>query len=149
MKKVAIVLSVCILLSILASGVAFANGPEGSGAGKSPLYDSIGYTCDGGALDTTGTTYGFVILNTNSSDDLIVQVALKGATPDAMYDIWVNQHPGACPLPEPTAPGALTTNGQGNGNAHVKVARVDGATHFWVSATGGSQVLRSTAVVLD
>ena len=146
MKKIAIVLIVCLVLGILVAGQAFANE---AGAGKAPLYDSDGYTNPGGASDTTGSTYGFVIMNTNSSGDLIVQVALKGATPKETYDIWVNQDPGACPLPSPTAPDALTTNGEGNGNAHVKVTRVDGATNFWISAVGGGQMLRSTAVVLD
>lgn len=153
MKKLAIVLALCMASSIVVGGVVFAGKPAGSGAGKASLYDSEGYTCLGGASETTGPTYGFVILNTNASGDLIVQVALKGATANATYDIWVNQDPGACPLDFPTAPGALTTNDDGNGNAHVKIARyVDAtnfATNFWVSAVGGGQVLRSTAVVLD
>lgn len=147
MKKL---LAVAVIVAVVASAVAtpvMAKGPVG--AGKAPLYDSAPFTCAEGAADTSGPTFGFVILNTNASGDLIVQVALKGATPSATYDIWVNQHPGACPLSAPTAPGALTTNVKGNGNAHVKVLRVAGATNFWISAVGGGQVLRSTAVVLN
>lgn len=116
---------------------------------KAPLYDSSESTCEGGAVDTSGPTFGSVVLSTNASGDLSIEVKLKGATSQATYDIWVNQYPGACPLSSPTAPGVLTTNVKGDGKAHVEVARVAGATNFWVSAVGGGQVLRSTAVVLN
>jgi len=122
--------------------------PVKNGAGKGSLYDSGGYTCMGGAADVSGETFGFVIMNINGKGDLIIEVSLKGATPDETYDIWVNQTPGTCPLGSPTAPGALTTNGKGNGNVKVKLEAVDGATNFWVSAVGGGQVLRSVAVEL-
>ena len=126
------------------------NGPAGNGrgAGKAPFYDSEDYECDEGASDTGGSTYGFVIMNTNAEGDLIVQVSLKGATPDATYDIWVNQYPGDCPTSMIDSL-SLSTNVKGNGNAHVKVPRVEDAENFWVSAVSGEQVLRSTAVKLD
>lgn len=147
-RKLATMVVIVLALTMVGTVVA---APQG--AGKAPLFDSTPYTCAEGATDTTGPTFGFVVLNTNSKPDtdkdLIVQVSLKGATPNATYDIWVNQDPGACPLLTPTAPGALTTNVLGNGNAHVQVSRIPGATNFWVSAVGGGQVLRSTAVPLD
>ena len=150
MKKILIAAIVCIVVGVTGAGVAFAQGPpDGAGAGKAPFYDSNSYTCPGGAGDTTGPTFGFVILNTNANGDLIVQVALKGSTPNATYDIWVNQNPGGCPLGAPTADDALSTNSKGNGNTHLEIQRVAGATNFWVSAVGGGQVLRSTAVTLD
>ena len=150
MKKIITIgLAIVVVLTLGASAALAAGPPAGAGSGKAPLYDSIPFTCNGGASETNGATYGFVILNTNANGDLIVQVALKGAMPNTMYDIWVNQDPGACPLSSPTAPGALKTNIKGNGNAHVKIARVSDATSFWISAVGGGQVLRSTAVVLD
>lgn len=139
-------------LLFLVIGVVFlslAAVPVLAAAGKAPLYNSPGYTsltCAKGADDTTGPTYGFAVINKNSKGKLIIEVSLKGATPDATYDIWVNQNPGTCPLSAPTAPGALTTNGQGNGNAHVTLEAFQGATNFWVSAVGGGQVLRSVAV---
>lgn len=145
-KLLAVVVIVAVVASLMVAPV-MAKGPVG--AGKASLYDSGPFTCSEGATVTSGPTFGFVILNTNASGDLIVQVALKGATPGATYDIWVNQYPGTCPLGASTAPGALTTNIKGNGNAHVKIARHDDATNFWISAVGGGQVLRSTAVVLN
>lgn len=119
-----------------------------NGAGKASLYDSSLFTCEGGASDVSGETYGFVVMNINGKGYLVIEVSLKGATPNETYNIWVNQDPGACPLSTPTAPSALTTNGKGNGNAKVKLEAVDGATNFWISAVGGGQVLRSVAVEL-
>lgn len=147
MKKIIVMALALVLVLTLGTSVALAKSP--TGAGKAPLYNSEGCLCASGAADTTGPTFGFVVLNTNSNGDLIVEVSLKGATPNTSYDIWVNQDPGGCPLDTPTAPSALTTNAQGNGNAHIKVARLAGATNFWASAVGGDQVLRSTVVVLD
>ena len=119
-----------------------------AGAGKAPLYGPAdpGFTCPGGAFPV-GNVMGFAVINTTGNGMLQVQVSVKGGAPNAVYDVWVNQDPGACPLAVPTAPGALTTNGQGNGNAHVQVPAVAGATKYWVSAVGGGQVLRSVAVV--
>jgi len=149
MKKLAIVVALVLVAAIM-TATALAQRPVGAGAGKAALYDTVlGFTCELGATDLSDGPYGFVVMNTNARGDLIIEVSLKGATADATYDIWVNQYPGACPLSSPTAPGALTTNGRGNGNAHLKVPKVEGATTFWISAVGGGQVLRSTAVVLD
>jgi len=148
MKKLAIVVALVLVVTTTAA-TALAQRPVGAGAGKALLYDRPGYTCQGGAVDLSDGPYGFVVMNTNRHGDLIVEVSLKGATPNETYDIWVNQYPGACPLSEATALDALTTNRRGNGNAHLKIERVTEATNFWVSAVGGGQVLRSTAVVLD
>lgn len=148
MKKLAIVVAL-LLVAAIAGATALAQRPSGVGARKAVLYAPTQFTCEDGATDLTDGPYGFVVINTNGRGDLIVEVSLKGATANETYDIWVNQYPGACPLSAPTASDALTTNGRGNGNAHVKVERVTEATNFWVSALGGGQVLRSTAVVLD
>ncbi len=122
--------------------------PVKNGAGKGSLYDSVGWDCMVGPTDVSGETFGFVVMNINGKGDLVIEVSLKGATPNDTYDIWVNQDPGACPLGSPTVPAGLTTNGKGNGNVKVRLDAIDGATNFWVSAVGGGQVLRSIAVEL-
>ena len=135
--------------AVMLAGLAV---PALAGAQKTPLYGPAdpGFTCAGGS-NPVGNVLGFVVLNTNgkpgTNNDLIVQVSIKGGAPNTSYDIYVNQDPGDCP----TAPaiGVLTTNGQGNGNAHLVEPRLPGATNFWVSAVGGGQVLRSPAVTLD
>ena len=129
---------------------AFGAPALGASPVKGPLYDSPSYTpgvtCPNGADDTSGPVFGFAVISNAANGQLQVQVSVKGGTPDSAYDIWVNQDPGACPLGAPTAPAALVTNANGNGNAHVVIDAVPGATAFWVSAVGGGQVLRSTAV---
>jgi hypothetical protein len=148
MKKT-IFLSVLILLALVVVKPALAEG-----AGKAPLYNSPSYTpgvtCPNGADITSGSTFGFVVMNINHKGDLIVEVSLKGATPNSTYDIWVNQDPGTCPLSAANGPGLLVTNRNGNGNAHLKLPSVPGATKFWVSATDGvlTQTLRSSALAL-
>lgn len=144
----------------LGTTVAFAAPPEGAGAAKMPLWNStgesrVGYTCDGGAIKTDDGPYGFVILNTNASGELIVEFALKGATQNTTFDLYVNQvdTDGGCSIQTPNLKGQLTTNRKGNGNAHFTLSRWAEADKFWVSAmeppysTGLN--LRSEAVVLD
>ena len=164
MKKVAVVLAICLVLRVIAGGVVFAKGPPtGAGAAKMPLWNStgeagVGWTCEGGALKTDDGPYGFVILNTNASGELIVEFALKGATEKATFDLYVNQVDidNGCtfrPVSERLV-GQLTTNGRGNGNAHFNLPRWADADKFWVSAMElpkpySGQCLRSQPVVLD
>lgn len=103
----------------------------------------------GEAVDTSGPSFGFAILKTNTIGDLIVDIALKNAKPNTTYYIWINQHPGARPQPKLTAPGVLTTNTKGKGSTSVRVARITGATDLWISVTNSSEYLRSAAVVLN
>jgi hypothetical protein len=109
------------------------------------FYDSDPYTCSVGASNTAGSPFGSVVIDKDNGK-IIVDVALKGATANSTYDIWVKQDPGGCPLSQPTKSDALTTDNNGNGIAHVDSDFVSGATKFWISAVGGGQVLRSTAV---
>ena len=129
-----------------------------------PLWNStgeagVGYTCAGGALKTDDGPYGFVILNTDASGMLIVEFALKDATANADFKLYVNQVDvdGPCKINFPNIVGELTTNDQGNGNAHFYLPRWVDADKFWVSAMElpmpyypiHGLMLRSEAVVLD
>ncbi|MCH7951808.1 hypothetical protein IH980_03670 [Patescibacteria group bacterium] len=110
------------------------------------VYDSPPFTCSTGATDTS-TALGTVTI-TDTGVDIEVEVTLVGATPSSSYDIWINQDPGGCPLGSPTAPGAIPTDGFGDGVGTASAPKVIGATDFWISAVGGGQVLRSTSVSL-
>ena len=123
---------------------------KGHGARKVAFFNApSNFTCATGAQPVVGdTTYGFAILNTTGHQKLNVNVVLKGALPNATYDLWVNQYPGACPLSTATKVGAVHTNARGNGTGHVSVAIVSGAQDFWVSATSGASVLRTRAALL-
>lgn len=164
MKKVIAIALVVVLVLTLSASAVFAAPPEGAGATKMPLWNStgeagVGYTCAGGALKTTDGPYGFVILNTNASGELIVEFALKGATPNATFNLYVNQVDIAngCTIQTPNLKGQLTTNGRGNGNAHFNLPRWVDADKFWVSAMElpmpyypiHGLMLRSESVVLD
>lgn len=121
---------------------------NGHGARKVGFFDNPTFTCATGATPISGAkTFGFAILNTTGHKNkmLNVNVVLKGALPNVSYDVWVNQVLGGCPLTTPTKVGAVHTNRHGNGTAHLRVALVSGATHFWVSATSGASVLRTGA----
>ena len=145
-KLIAIGLVISIALSIIIVGVSLAK--DGAGAAKMPLWDSRDFTYDGGAV-TTDDAYGFVILNTNASGELIVNFVLKGAAADAVFKLFINQVNGSGIVDQTTS--ELTNNSQGNGNAHFNLTRLVNANKFWVSAIDfvSGQKLRSVAVVLD
>jgi len=110
----------------------------------SNLFVSNGYTCSGGASDTSVSKGTVTIAKTS---DLKISVTLVGTIPNTSYDLWVNQDPGACPLSSPTVSGFITTDGSGNGsNTLNNHTLVSSTINFWVSMVGGSDVLRSAAV---
>jgi len=109
------------------------------------LYDSNEFTCESGATNLTKPQAKFAILK-KDGNNLDVSVILQNATPLSSYDIWINQDPGGCPLDSPTSVGAITTDASGNGSGNATTTLVLGATKYWISAVGGRQVLRSTAV---
>ena len=109
------------------------------------LYISDPYTCTDGASDLSLPQLTNVVL-TNDGTNIAVTVTLTGATASSTYDIWINQDPGGCPLSSTTGPGAIITDESGNGTGTASSILIPGATKFWISAVGGSQVLRSSAV---
>ncbi len=122
---------------------------KGHGARKVGFFQDPAWTCATGAQPIAhAPRFGFAILNTTGHGKLNVNVVLKGALPNATYDVWVNQDPGGCPLASATKVGAVRTNAKGNGTGHLKVAIVSGAQRFWVSATSGTSVLRTRAATL-
>ncbi len=122
---------------------------KGHGAHKGAFFLNPSWSCATGAQPIDhAATFGFAILNTTGHHRLNVNVVLKGAQPNATYDVWINQDPGGCPLGTATKVGAVHTNARGNGTANLHVALVSDATHFWVSATSGTSVLRTRAATL-
>ena len=109
------------------------------------LYDSNEYTCQAGATNFSDPQAKIAILETEGRN-IKTTVVLDGATPSSSYDIWINQDPGGCPLGAPTQVGAITTDINGDGTGVASALLVENATIFWISAVGGGQVLRSTAV---
>src|SRR3954462_2039374 len=94
---------------------AFAGGNGAQRSGLSPQGGSLTSQCEQGS-GAGGN--GFVILNApgqpGNASKLIGEVSLKNATPDTTYMVTVSVVGSNHCMPE----GMLTTNGQGNGNAH-------------------------------
>jgi hypothetical protein len=126
---------------------AEARCEECSAAGRcSFLFNSVTGSCSQGAAETSGTTYGTVVIDTTVEPLVTARVEVK-ANPNTEYSIWLNQDPGDCPT-TPTA--SVITNAEGIGTGSVTKTRVPGAVAFWVSAVeepyvAGMQVLRSVA----
>ena len=151
-KLIAIGLVISMVLSIIVVGVSLAEAPPvGAGAAKRTLWLSYKFDFCDGAVDKDDA-YGFVILNTDASGKLIATFALKGATANVEYDLFVFQVDASCDRWgewEQT----LTTNNQGNGNTTLHLEIVPGTVKFWATAryhNGTSyEMLRSEAVYLD
>jgi hypothetical protein len=90
-------------------------------------------------------------MNTNGSGDLLVTASLKGATPNRTYHVALNQDPGGCNPVSKIFEGVLTTNNQGNGTAHVSMARIPTAVNFWTTVIDSvsNDRYRTRSVVLD
>ena len=125
--------------SILTLPPAQVIDPPPQGAAKEPLFNTAAFFCSTGAIPTSTTTFGFVILNTHGPADALgkdsvvsAEVAIKDGIHNATYQIFMEQDPGNCA--NLTSVGTITTNDQGNGNGHAEVSRISTATNFWVAA---------------
>ena len=121
-------------------------GGIGRGARKLRFYPvTITGTCAAAAAEpSTGvSTFGSATLTATSRNRLTLTVALRGATPDTTYALYVNQS-GACSA----SPLSVTTNARGNGTGHARLALVSGATQLWVTATSATTAFVTPAVTL-
>lgn len=116
------------------------------GEKTSIIYDSNPFTCPGGAGLLT-TPVGTMVL-TADADLVTVDIKVTDLSPTTEYDLWINQDPGACPLPTPTYPDTILTDASGDAVFQRMTPRVASATNAWISLTAGSEVYRSVAVPL-
>jgi hypothetical protein len=112
-----------------------------------PLHTTLDWTCFTGS--GPGPVTGFVVFNTTgkpgTAKDLIGEISVKRAAPNATYNVQVAQAPTICGVPA----GTLTTNSQGNGNAHFKVPRAPGSTDFSIFLLGPTLIASDIAVIPD
>jgi hypothetical protein len=109
---------------------AFAGGNGAMRSGLSPQSGSMtGNQCQPGSGSGTN---GFVMLNApgqpGNANKLIGEVSLKNAAPNTTYMVAVSVADSNNCMPETT----LTTNGQGNGNAHIADPSLGSGSFFVV-----------------
>jgi hypothetical protein len=126
---------------------AFAGGNGAQRSGLSPQSGSMtGGQCEEGS-GSGGN--GFVILNApgkpGAAKKLIGEVSLKNATPNTTYMVAVSVGANNC-MPE----GALTTNGQGNGNAHIADPSLsNGSFYVVLTDAAGNEAFASQTVSVN
>ncbi len=138
--------TVTVTFTKLSSGQGNTEREHAKGARKVAFYASTGATMCAAApvAPSAGTrSFGFAILNTTGHGRVNVEVSLKGAAPNSTYSVYLDQAGTCSPV------FTLRTNSRGNGNRHLNLAMVSGATQAWLTAiqatgaavTNGSNVL--------
>ena len=131
--------------TVLASG-AFAGGNGAARSGLTPAVHSGPLDNQCQSSDGTGGN-GFVILNAAGKPDaankLLGEVSLKNATPNTMYNVQVSVGNQNC-MDE----GTLTTNGEGNGNAHIADPTLGSGTFYVVLTLGTQEAYASGPVTI-
>lgn len=130
MKRL-VVSAAVLALGVTGIGTSVAGNDSGQGAQKRPLYvaptqaDDAECESSESTEVTKGAAAGFVILNApgkvGSVEKIVGTVSLKEGTPDTTYAVFLAQN-GTCVLAD-----TLTTNKQGNGNAHIDLPGTGGA----------------------
>jgi len=137
--------TLALALTTAVAGSALAGG---NGAARSGLSPQAGDTTDQCVAGTGAGTNGFVIVNApgqpGNARFVNGEVSLKNGPANAAYTVWLADESGTC-LPE----GALTTNGQGNGNAHLNDASLSNGTFYVVlrDAAGNEQFASAPVTV--
>jgi hypothetical protein len=135
-----------LALSTAAATGALAGGNGAARSGLSPQAGSDSSQC----LPGSGAgTNGFAIVNApgqpGNARFVNGEVSLKRGAADSAYTVWIVDGDGNC-LPA----GALTTNGQGNGNAHLNDASLsDGTFYVVLQDATGKEAFASAPVTVN
>jgi hypothetical protein len=124
---------------LLAAAVAaFGLTATGTAAAKpTPLFSTAGgYTCEAGALDASGATFGAASVRVHRTGEVTtVRVRLRGATPNVTYDVSLGERlPSFCREIASHVP--LDTNDRGNGSMRAEVGTDPTATGYNVLVQG-------------
>ena len=135
-----------LALSTAAATGALAGGNGAARSGLSPQAGSNDSQCIAGS---GAGTNGFTIINApgqpGNARFVNGEVSLKDGAADSAYTVWIAGTDGKC-LPA----GALTTNGQGNGNAHLNQASLKNGTFYVVLQDAqGKEAFASKAVTVN
>jgi hypothetical protein len=114
------------------------DSPDGA-AEKVPITQVATVDCGGTILPPNVPVLGFANISLVGNGPVVAQVSLKDAIPNETYAFSLIQTPiesASCRKPPD---GFITTNGQGNGNVRLSVAKLPGATGAFVFAFGPAQ----------
>ena len=144
-----------VIIGVAAAAVgvttAIATGASagGNGAQLSGLSPQQGNGTNNCVEGTGAATNGFVMLNApgqpGNASKLIGEVSLKRGAPNTTYTVQVSVGNQNC-MPE----GTLTTNGVGNGNAHIADPKLGGGSFYVVLTDAtGNEVFASGPVAVN
>lgn len=138
-------MTIALGISVLLAGGASAGGNGAQRSGLSPTSGSSTSQCVEGS---GAATNGFVMLNApgqpGNASKLIGEVSLKNAAPNTTYEVDVSVGNQNC-MPETT----LTTNGVGNGNAHIADPTLGTGTFYVVLTLMGNEQYASASVTVN
>jgi hypothetical protein len=149
--KTTLACAAAVTLVCGAAVAASAGTADGQGAQKRPLdavtTDATDQCQESGSSDaTTGAAFGFVILNapgrSGATDRVTGEVALKKAGPSQVFSVFLAQDGNCVPA------GMLTTNNQGNGNAHIDQPALGGTYYVVLQDVDMSERYASSPVAL-
>ena len=139
-------IAVTLAVGTVAATGAFAGGNGAARSGLSPQSGSMTSQCEQGS---GAGTNGFVILNApgkpGAANKLVGEVSLKRGTPNTTYMVAVSVGSQNC-MPE----GTLTTNGVGNGNAHIADPTLsNGSFYVVLTDAAGNEAYASAPVAVN
>ena len=135
-----------VALGVATASVALAGGNGAQRSGLSPQAGSMMGQCEPGSGRGSN---GFVMLNApgkpGAANKLVGEVSLKRGAPNTTYMVAVSVGANNC-MPE----GTLTTNGVGNGNAHIDDPTLGTGTFYVVlTDTMGNEAYASAPVTAN
>jgi hypothetical protein len=122
-----------LVASALFVGPALAQSPNA--ADKVPIVSTNTFGCGAGgpAVPPGSPIVGSVNIRSDGNGPVVAEVSLKDGRPNTRYEFLLLQTPGetrfGCIKPPN---GILTTNGQGNGNVRLSVAKRSDTTGAFV-----------------
>ena len=131
---------VAVLISMSACSSSQATSASASAAPSTGTTVALGTNNPGQGDCTTDTSeaataVGSAVLRVTTSS-FEADIQLQSGFPNAAFGVFMQQVPGSCPQPAANA-GTLTTDSTGHGHVSTSVARVAGATTFYVQLVPG------------
>jgi len=136
-------------IAALAGALALAVAASASQSFSASIYHS-GYTCSGGATDTSGQKYGtFAVTETHGSQIVDASVTVDDLYAFRAYNVSVTESGHAC-LTNSNVASFFTDKG-GKAVVHFQFWAHTGETSAWVTIRHGltNDIVRSTAVPIN